>query len=350
MSVAVDSDAEDDAVSEIAEAAGVSPAPAKPSMSAPRRMLLFGLVVVVALAVLLCCWGFRVQRARHAQDQRGHFLQAARQCALNLTTIDWRNAEADVRRILDGATGEFYNDFAQRSQPFVEVLRHAKASTVGTITEAGLQTQTADTAQALVAVSVQTSNAGEADPVPRAWRMRITVQRVGDRVKVSDVGFVPELVAGDRLRAAARAGVGADVWRGLAEMAGRRRPRRRGCPCGIRAGATDGTTALLSYRPDTVQHDLESARSRLTGTFLDAYTQLTHDVVIPGAQQKQISAVATVAAAASVSTSADRAVVLLFVNQTITVGKDAPTTAASSVRVTLDNINGRWLISQFEPI
>ncbi|CKQ78243.1 putative MCE associated membrane protein [Mycobacterium tuberculosis] len=50
------------------------------------------------------------------------------------------------------------------------------------------------------------------------------------------------------------------------------------------------------------------------------------------------------------STSADRAVVLLFVNQTITVGKDAPTTAASSVRVTLDNINGRWLISQFEPI
>lgn len=191
MSVAVDSYAEDDAVSEIAEAAGVSPAPAKPSMSAPRRMLLFGLVVVVALAVLLCCWGFRVQRARHAQDQRGHFLQAARQCALNLTTIDWRNAEADVRRILDGATGEFYNDFAQRSQPFVEVLRHAKASTVGTITEAGLQTQTADTAQALVAVSVQTSNAGEADPVPRAWRMRITVQRVGDRVKVSDVGFVP---------------------------------------------------------------------------------------------------------------------------------------------------------------
>lgn len=49
-------------------------------------------------------------------------------------------------------------------------------------------------------------------------------------------GSCRELVAGDRLRAAARAGVGADVWRGLAEMAGRRRPRRRGCPCGIRAG------------------------------------------------------------------------------------------------------------------
>jgi Mce-associated membrane protein len=42
-----------------------------------------------------------------------------------------------------------------------------------------------------VAVSVQTSNAGATDQEPRAWRMRIYVQRVGDQVKVSNVGFVP---------------------------------------------------------------------------------------------------------------------------------------------------------------
>lgn len=114
--------------------------------------------------------------------------------------------------------------------------------------------------------------------------------------------------------------------------------------------ATEATIALLSYRPDTVQKDLEAARGRLTGTFLNAYTQLTHDVVIPGAKQKQISAVATVPGAASLSASADHAVVLLFVNQTITVGQDAPTSTASNVRVTLDKIDGRWLISQFDPV
>ncbi|BBX73023.1 hypothetical protein H7H78_19115 [Mycobacterium shinjukuense] len=114
--------------------------------------------------------------------------------------------------------------------------------------------------------------------------------------------------------------------------------------------ATDGTIALLSYRPDTVQRDLEAARGGLTGTFLNAYTQLTHDVVIPGAQQKQISAAATVSAAASVSASAKHAVVLLFVNQTITVGQDAPSTTASSVRVTLDKVDGRWLIARFDPV
>jgi Mce-associated membrane protein len=114
--------------------------------------------------------------------------------------------------------------------------------------------------------------------------------------------------------------------------------------------ATEGTIALLSYRPDTVQKDLEAARGRLTGTFLTAYTSLTHDVVIPGARQKQISAVATVPAAASTSATANHAVVVLFVNQTVIVGQDAPTNTASSVRVTLDKIGGRWLISQFDPV
>jgi Mce-associated membrane protein len=114
--------------------------------------------------------------------------------------------------------------------------------------------------------------------------------------------------------------------------------------------ATDGTIALLSYRADTVQKDLEAARGRLTGTFLNAYTSLTHEVVIPGAKQKQISAVATVPAAASISASANHATVLLFVNQTLIIGQDAPTNSASSVRVTLDKIGGHWLISGFDPV
>ncbi len=177
------------AESDVAETDSVPRTRAK--RARPRFAILFGLVATVALTLLLCWLGFRVHQSQQAQAQRSQLLQVARQGALNLTTIDWRHADADVRRILDGSTGEFYNDFSKRSQPFIEVLQQAKATTVGTITEAGLQAQTADAAQALVAVSVQTSNAGESDPVPRVWRMRITVQQVGDQVKVSNVGFVP---------------------------------------------------------------------------------------------------------------------------------------------------------------
>jgi len=114
--------------------------------------------------------------------------------------------------------------------------------------------------------------------------------------------------------------------------------------------AKDSTVALLSYKPDTVEQQLTAARDRLTGEFKNQYTDLTTNVVIPGAKQKAISAVASVPAAASVSTDPGHSVVLLFVNQTVTVGNDVPTDTASSVRVTLDKIGGRWLISQFDPV
>jgi Mce-associated membrane protein len=114
--------------------------------------------------------------------------------------------------------------------------------------------------------------------------------------------------------------------------------------------AKDSTVALLSYKPDSVEQQLTAARDRLTGQFRDSYTSLTRDVVIPGAKQKQISAVATVPAAASVSAKPNRAVVLVFVNQTVIVGQDAPTDTASAVRVTLDKVGDRWLISNFDPV
>jgi Mce-associated membrane protein len=114
--------------------------------------------------------------------------------------------------------------------------------------------------------------------------------------------------------------------------------------------AKDSTIAMLSYKPDTVEQQLTAARDLLTSDFRDQYTSLTNDVVIPGAKQKQISAVATVPAMASVSANPRHAVVLVFVNQTVIVGQDAPTDSASSVRVTLDKVGDRWLIAKFDPV
>jgi Mce-associated membrane protein len=116
------------------------------------------------------------------------------------------------------------------------------------------------------------------------------------------------------------------------------------------AAAKDSTVALLSYQPDTVDKDLRAARDRLTGGFKDSYTQLIQDVVIPGAKKQHISAVAVVPAAASVSATPKHAVALLFVDQTVAVGNDAPTETSSIVRVTMDKTGGRWLISAFDPI
>jgi Mce-associated membrane protein len=114
--------------------------------------------------------------------------------------------------------------------------------------------------------------------------------------------------------------------------------------------AADTTAAILSYKPETVDKELGAARDRLTGSFLESYTTLVNDVVIPGAKQKKITAVAQVPAAASVSATPSHAVVLVFVNQATAIGNDPATNTASSVRVTLDKIGERWLVSGFDPI
>jgi Mce-associated membrane protein len=182
-------DAETEEADETEEAE--QPAAAKPRMSHLRLATIAGLVLVVVLAGLTGWLGYRTYKSHQADEQRKLFLQVGRQGALNLTTIDWQEADKDVQRILDSATGTFYDDFQKRAQPFVEVVKQAQSKSVGTIAEAGLESESDNSAQVLVAVTVKTSNAGAADQQPRAWRMRISVQKVDSDAKVSNVEFVP---------------------------------------------------------------------------------------------------------------------------------------------------------------
>jgi Mce-associated membrane protein len=139
-------------------------------------------------------------------------------------------------------------------------------------------------------------------------------------------------------------GVGYLKW-----LDGTARESRAAAEASVRA-ASESTVAILSYKPETVDRDLKAAADRLAEPFRQQYTQLVNDVVAPGAKQQHISAVATVPAAASVSATGKHAVVLVFVDQTTTIGDDAPTQSTSSVRVSLEKVGGRWLISQFDPV
>jgi Mce-associated membrane protein len=147
--------------------------------------------VVAGLAGLTGWLGYQHYQSHQAQQRQVVFLQAARQAALNLTTISYTEAGADVARILDSTTGQFRDDFQHRSQPFIDVVNKAQSTSVGTVIEAAVQSEQDNQAQVLVAVNVDTSLAGVREPQPRAWRMRVTVQRVGSGAKVSNVEFVP---------------------------------------------------------------------------------------------------------------------------------------------------------------
>lgn len=158
----------------------------------PRRIaLIVGLIATVAVASL-CGWlGTRAYHAAQINDDDAVFVQVARQGAINLTSVDHAQVEHDVERILDSATGTFYDDFSSRAQPFIEVVKKAQSTSEGTVLDAGLESVSDDEAQVLVAVRVTTVVADGAEQQPKSWRMRISVQRMGEDVKVSDVAFVP---------------------------------------------------------------------------------------------------------------------------------------------------------------
>ncbi|ORB21950.1 hypothetical protein BST36_15730 [Mycolicibacterium moriokaense] len=115
--------------------------------------------------------------------------------------------------------------------------------------------------------------------------------------------------------------------------------------------AKNGTVALLSYSPDTLDQDFANAKSNLTGDFLSYYTQFTEQIVTPAAKEKQVKTVAVVVRAGVIEIHRDSAVVLVFINQT-TTSKENPdgAFAASSVKVGLKKVDGRWLISAFDPV
>jgi Mce-associated membrane protein len=153
-----------------------------------------GVAVAIVVALLASAgWlGFRLHQDHQVQAQRNLYVQVARQTAINLTTINYAEVDADIKRVLDSATGDFHDEFQNRSQPFVEVVKKVQSKTEGTIAEAGLLNYTKDQAQVLVAISVKTSMAAAPpDQEPRRWRMRLTVDKTGDGAKVSKVEFVP---------------------------------------------------------------------------------------------------------------------------------------------------------------
>lgn len=115
--------------------------------------------------------------------------------------------------------------------------------------------------------------------------------------------------------------------------------------------ARDGTVALLSYKPDTLNQDFAAAKSHLTGDFLNYYDQFTKEIVTPAAKEKNLTTTAQVVGAAASEMHPNSAVVLLFVNQA-TVSKDRPdpAMASSTVLVSLTKVHGKWLITKFQPV
>lgn len=117
------------------------------------------------------------------------------------------------------------------------------------------------------------------------------------------------------------------------------------------AAAAGHLVAALSYDYRSFDSDVERARLGLTGTFLDDFSRLMNSVVAPAARDQQIVTAATVVRSAIVSAEPERVVVLAFVNQTTTSARATGSEVSGSrVRLTLVEVDGRWLTSDLTPV
>jgi Mce-associated membrane protein len=146
------------------------------------------------------------------------------------------------------------------------------------------------------------------------------------------------------------ASIGVTTWFYLAQFRPDQQTNEAAKATVLQAAAT-GTTSLLSYSPQTLEKDFATAKTHLTGDFLNYYTQFTHDIVTPAAQQKAVKTSAAIVQSAVAEMHPGSAVVLLYLNQT-TTSKENPdgSFTASSVKVGLTKVDDDWLISSFDPV
>jgi Mce-associated membrane protein len=172
---------------------GGGPAGEAPPLTRGARA---GLIVLSAgVAVLLAAgavFGLQWWGSVAESNRRTEVVDAARQVALNLTSINFESADADVNRVIDGSVGEFRDLFIQNLDSYVEVVKDNEVLTTGQIAESGLSDLTGDVAHVLVAVQSNVRNKAAPDGEVRTYRMDLQMERQGNGSwLVSRVDFVP---------------------------------------------------------------------------------------------------------------------------------------------------------------
>ncbi len=126
------------------------------------------------------------------QQRQEAFVAGAKQRVLDMISLDFHRAKADVQRVIDGSTGEFKDDFENRANDFIAVVEQSKAVTEGTVNGAAVESMGDNSAVVLVAATSRVTNSppGKDEP-PRIWRLKVTITDVGGKYKMSKVEYIP---------------------------------------------------------------------------------------------------------------------------------------------------------------
>jgi Mce-associated membrane protein len=160
----------------------------------PGRTTLTVSAAFVLIGGFLAVSGYVVQyhhRAAHEQHRAEEFAAAARQGITALMSIDANTARDGVQRIIDDSTGPFKTGVLLGADDLVKAVEDSKVSTKVAVKAVAVESMTDDSAVVLVTTRAEVANPGQSNPPPRAWRVVMTIQRDGGKLKIAKVESLP---------------------------------------------------------------------------------------------------------------------------------------------------------------
>ncbi|MFE9993445.1 hypothetical protein [Streptomyces avermitilis] len=150
-----------------------------------------GLVVATVLTTALTIWlSFGLYNQRGAEQRRQDLLAAARQSALNFTSLDYRHYDRDSANVLEGATGDFRKQFAAQTEELTQLVAQNKSVSDGQVLEAGIVRSDEHSARVLVVADSRVTNTAAPKGEARTYRLQLDMVHRNGRWLTSDVEFV----------------------------------------------------------------------------------------------------------------------------------------------------------------
>ena len=115
---------------------------------------------------------------------------AARAEALAFLTVDHRTMDVVVERVLDGATGEFKEQYESQSRRLTREAARTRATSAGEVVALGVSQLGKDSATVLVAANSTVTNTRTEEPQVRYYRLELGLVRQDGRWLTSSLRFV----------------------------------------------------------------------------------------------------------------------------------------------------------------
>lgn len=157
-------------------------------------LVLLGLALGATLAVLTTQGSEALPGTTRAEQRGEQYVDVTRAATAEVQAflgIDHENVDAQAETVLEGATGDFKQQYADELDSLKESAREQESTAVATVLEVGISDIDDTTAKVFVAANTEItskSTDGKARTVP--WRIQLDLVKDGGRWLTSGLQFV----------------------------------------------------------------------------------------------------------------------------------------------------------------